>query len=97
MRLKDIFNIKNIASFIEGNAKYFYDHLVGLPAYQREQVIYRLEKCKEDCVLTGKCKYCGCPVEKKAFVHESCNGGERFPDMMTLEQWTKFKADNGIE
>lgn len=92
MKAKDIFNIKNIASFIEGHAMKFYDNLVGLPIHTKDQIAYRLYKCKDDCLVKGECKYCGCPPEDKAFVKESCNNGERFPDLMNEEEWTKYKA-----
>lgn len=96
MKLKDIFNIKNVSNFVEGNAKYFYDKLIGLPQHKREQVAYRLNICKNDCVPTGKCVKCGCPTEKKLHVDESCNTN-RFPDMMNEEDWNKFKEENKIE
>lgn len=96
MKIKDILNIKNVASFIEGHAKYFYDELVGLPEHQKEQVMYRLSVCKDDCVPNKKCKYCGCPPEKKAFSTVSCNEGERFPDIMSKDKWEEFKKEKGI-
>lgn len=97
MKLKDVFNLKNVASFIEGHAKYIYNQLIGLPKYKQEQVLWRLSKCENDCVVTGKCIYCECPPEKKAFNVESCNKGERFPDLMDSETWEKYKLDNNIE
>lgn len=97
MRLKDIFNIDNISSFIEGHAKYFYDNLLGMQKHQKEQVAYRLLICQSDCVPQKSCKYCGCPPEKKVFVYKSCNNGERFPDMMSKEKWEQFKKDNNID
>ena len=96
MKIKDIFNIKNISNFIEGNAKYFYNKLEPEPQYLREQRAYRLLQCKDDCVKEGKCKECGCPVEKKVFNNESCNKGERFPDIMKEDEWREFKQENGI-
>lgn len=97
MKLKDILNRKNIASFIEGYSKFFYDEIIGLPEHIQEQVIWRLEQCKDDCVVTGKCKNCGCPTKKKVFVNKSCNGGERFPDLQTKEEWEEFKQKNNIQ
>lgn len=96
MKAKDIFNIKNISSFIEGHARLFYDKLVGLPQHEREQIAWRLTLCKDDCLVTGKCKVCTCPPEKKMFVRESCNNGERFPDIMGKEEWEQYKIDNNI-
>lgn len=96
MKIKDIFNIKNISNFIEGNAKYFYNKLNPEPQYLREQRLYRLSLCKDDCVAIGKCIVCSCPVEKKVFNNQSCNP-DRFPDIMNEEDWSKFKEENGIE
>lgn len=93
MKLQDILNIKNIASFIQGNAKYFFNKYVGLPKHIQEQVAYRLKKCKDDCLPQGKCKHCGCPPHKKAFVNKSCNKGERFPDLMSRIEWELYKKN----
>ncbi|AGO48990.1 hypothetical protein N356_gp097 [Cellulophaga phage phi14:2] len=97
MKLKEIFNLKNVASFIEGNSKYFYNQLIGLDKDKQEQALWRLSKCEEDCMVTGKCVHCGCPPEKKAFTTTSCNKGARFPDLMDAEAWEKYKQDNNIE
>jgi len=88
---------KKILQFIEGNMKMLGDQINLLPGYQKEQVLYRLELCKDDCVPQGNCKYCGCSVPGKLYVRESCNGGERFPDFMDFEEWQKFKEDNNIK
>lgn len=96
MKIKDIFDADNIKSYIEGNGKYFYDNLIGLPQHQKEQIAYRLEMCKNDCVPNGTCKNCTCPTKKKVFATKSCNNGERFPDIMSKEKWEEFKIKNGI-
>ena len=97
MKISDILNLKNISSYIEGHAKIFYNNLVGLPDYQKEQIAYRLDKCKSDCIPNRKCIYCGCPPHKKAFVKKSCNNGERFPDIMDEYEWEEFKRKNEIK
>lgn len=97
MKLKEILNSKNIKSYIEGNSKYFYNEFIGLPEYIQEQIAYRLNICKDDCVVNGKCIYCQCPPNKKAFVKESCNNGIRFPNLMNKSDWEKFKRKNKIE
>lgn len=96
MKIKDILKLKNIKSFIEGNSKYFYDNLIGLPDYIKEQVIWRLKQCENDCLIDNKCIYCGCPPKKKAFVNTSCNKGERFPNLMSEEKWNKYKKEHNI-
>jgi hypothetical protein len=97
MKIKDIFNIENIAHYIEGNAKFYYDKLIGEPQYLREQRIWRLYMCKDDCVISGKCKKCRCPTEKKVFQDDSCNEGEIFPDIMDNIKWEQYKKDNNID
>jgi hypothetical protein len=96
MKLKDIFDIKNVSNFIEGHAKYIYDRIIGLPKHQQEQMLWRLSICKDDCLVTGECIICKCPPEKKATTISSCNP-ERFPDMMDEEQWNEYKEVNNIE
>lgn len=96
MKLSKIFNVKNILSFIEGNFKYYYNGLVGLPPYTQEQIIWRLMKCKDTCIPKGECKYCGCDPEKKVFVVESCNEEKIFPNLMGEKEWNQYKKDNKI-
>ncbi len=67
-----------------------------LPEHEREQVMWRAEICKDDCMKNGYCKYCGCDVPGKLYVNDSCNNGERFPDLMTKAEWEKHKVDNNI-
>lgn len=83
--------IKNILSYLEGNLKYVYDSLVGLDEHTKEQVLYRSEICKDDCMKSNACIYCGCDADKKIFNKESCNGGARFPDLMSKAAWEEYK------
>jgi len=94
-KLKDIFDSKNIKSFIEGNSRYFWDKWMGSPAHIKEQVKYRLSKCENDCLPNNACIQCGCPPRKKAFATRSCNP-DRFPNLMNNEQWKQFKRENKI-
>lgn len=89
-------NIKNIKSYLRGHSNLFLDSLGQYPKYKQEQVLYRLSLCKDDCVPTGKCKHCGCPPNKKVYDPISCNGGERFSDMLGEEDWNRFKETNNI-
>ena len=95
MKLTDI-TIKNIKSFFEGNTKYYADKIFGSPEHIKEQYLYRLSQCKNDCLKREKCIYCGCPTKKKLFVNRSCNNGKRFPDMMSKEDWDEFKLQKKI-
>lgn len=87
---------KNIMNFIEGNMKMLGDRINLLPKFQREQVMWRSEICKDDCMVEGKCNYCGCSVPGKLYVTISCNNGERFPDMMDESEWEEYKKVNNI-
>ena len=89
-------NLKNIKGFLEGNFKFYRDKFVRYPEWLQEQLQYRYEKCKEDCIKNDACIKCGCPPVKKAFLRESCNP-DRFPDLMDEVDWIKFKEDNNIE
>jgi hypothetical protein len=87
---------KKILEFLEGNAKMWIDRLNLLKQHEREQILWRTEICKTDCLLEGKCKYCGCSVPGKLYVKQSCNNGERFPDIMEEQEWQKWKTENNI-
>lgn len=88
--------LKNIKHYIEGNIKMLGDKMHLLPEHEKEQVAYRAMICKDECVRLEYCVYCGCDIPGKLYVKESCNGGERFPDLMNRDSWEKYKLDNGI-
>jgi hypothetical protein len=88
---------KKVFQFIEGNLKMLGDKMHLLPKHEREQVLYRSEVCKDDCMAQGYCKYCGCSVPGKMYVTISCNEGERFPDIMNETDWEKYKLENNLE
>jgi hypothetical protein len=89
--------VKNIIQFIEGNIKMLGDQFDLLPQHQREQVLYRAQICKYECVQYGYCVECGCDVPGKLYVKESCNGGNKFPDLMNGKDWQEFKKQNKIK
>ncbi len=88
---------KKILQFIEGNLKMLGDTFHILPQHEREQVLFRADICKDDCMARGYCRYCGCNVPGKLYVNASCNKGERFPDLMTAAKWEEYKKEHGIE
>lgn len=89
-------NISNIKSFIEGHAKLLGALIHVLPHHIVEQVAYRADKCKSDCIPNKKCVYCDCDVPAKLYVNQSCNGGDRFPDLMNEKDWELFKSQNEL-
>ena len=82
---------KKVLQFLEGNIKMLGDTLHVLPRHEREQVLFRADICKDDCMARGYCRYCGCNVPGKLYVNKSCNNGERFPDLMTAAKWEEYK------
>lgn len=88
---------KKIFQFVEGNLKMLGDRMHLLPKHEREQVLYRSMVCKDDCMEYEYCTYCGCSIPGKLYVKESCNGGERFPDLMGAEAWENFKKEKNID
>lgn len=88
---------KKIYQFIEGNTKMLGDKINILPKHEKEQVLWRSQICKDDCLDRGYCVYCGCSVPGKLYVKESCNGGSRFPNLMDSDTWEKYKLENNIE
>lgn len=96
IKFKDI-TLKNISAFIEGNSKQLADKFNLLPKEKKEQVAYRYEICKDTCGKLGKCEVCGCKFPGKIYVNESCNKGEKFPDIMSAEEWEKYKKENNIK
>lgn len=88
--------IKNVSSFIRGHANMYLDKLGQYPKYKQEQILYRLSKCEKDCIPANACKHCGCPPKKKVYDPVSCNGGDRFPNMLSEEQWELYKLKHKI-
>jgi hypothetical protein len=86
---------KNIYSFIQGNLQMRLDGIGLKPQYYQEQIAYRMLQC-QDCIKAKQCKECGCELPGKFYVNESCNGGERFPNIMSERDWEQYKENNGI-
>lgn len=89
--------IKNIKSFLEGNSKMFLSKLGFQAEHLKEQIAYRMLICNDVCGKQGYCEKCGCDYPGKLYVNESCNNGEKFPDLMSKQDWIKFKQENGID
>jgi len=89
--------LKNVFSFIEGNLKMYLDQWDALPEHEKEQVAYRMEVCKDDCVKNGYCTYCQCSVPAKLYSRYSCNKDERFPGIMSKKRWEEYKEEKNIK
>lgn len=90
--------LSNIKNFATGNARMALDQLGLLTDnHIKEQVTYRISLCKDDCLVEGKCKHCGCKVPGRLYSTPSCNNGERFPDLMDEKDWIKYKERNDIK
>ena len=88
--------LSNIRSYLEGNGQRILEELKLQPKHIQEQISYRRLICKDDCAITDECIMCGCDFKGKTSVQQSCNP-ERFPDLMSKNDWIKFKKDNNIE
>jgi len=85
-----------IFNYLQGNIRLFSEQYNLLPNHLKEQVRYRASICKESCLQYGKCQKCGCDLPGKLYVTESCNRGEKFPDLMNDVEWEVYKKDNDI-
>lgn len=93
--MKQKITLKNISSFIEGNTQLILEEFRFQPLHIQEQIVFRRLVCKDDCAVTGLCIVCGCHFLGKSSVRESCNK-ERFPDLMSKNEWEQYKKKNDI-
>jgi len=96
--------LSNIKSYLEGNGQRVLEELNLQPSHIKEQIAYRRLVCKDTCEKVGTiddgpnhCQYCGCDFKGKTSVIESCNNGDRFPNLMSRIDWELYKIDNKIE
>jgi hypothetical protein len=88
--------IKNIKDYIQGNLRQLGAKFNLLEPHVKEQIVYRHEICKDTCGRAENCEECGCAYPGKLYVYESCNNGTKFPDIMEIDKWEKFKEENKI-
>ncbi len=88
----------NVKSFFEGNILFYSDKLFSvLPAYKKEQVIYRAYVCKDTCLIEKKCKACGCDVPERFYVDKKYEKRKcTFQDFMSKKEWSEFKITKKI-
>lgn len=87
--------VEKIISFIEGNLKLAGDKINVISTTQKEQVLYRMEVCKDTCMKKGKCENCGCSVPGRLYSTLTCDI-KKFPNLMKKEDWNKYKKSNNI-
>lgn len=90
-----IITLSNIKNYIEGNVQMALAEMGLAEKHIVEQVAYRESKCP-DCAADGKCMHCHCSLPGRWFSTSSCNDGDRFPALMSPENWEKFKEDNNL-
>jgi hypothetical protein len=95
--MKQKITLHNIKSFLEGNLQLGLEQLNLQPQHIQEQIAYRRLICKDDCAVNNACIKCGCDFKGKTSVKESCNKGERFPDLMGKLEWELYKKQNDIK
>jgi len=88
--------ITNIKDYVLGNIRLLGAKFNLLEPYVKEQVIYRNEICKNTCGENKKCENCGCSYPGILYVYKSCNDNKKFPDIMEIDEWDKFKLKNKI-
>lgn len=88
-------NKQNVKNYMEGRKNQLFSMFNITTEGFEEQVKYRMSKC-EDCIKEGECPYCGCPTPDRLYASQSCNGGLKFPDIMTDLEWTEYKTQHNI-
>lgn len=68
------------------------DDIVMEQYYWREKEVARESP---ECILSGKCKKCGCEIPDKFFESAECESG-CYPEWMEPEEWQEFKKKNQI-
>ena len=66
----------------------------------KEQAYWRLQMIKEkspECSTKGIC-YCGCDILEEVWGDKGCEEKNKcYPDMMSKEDWEKYKTKNNIK
>jgi len=90
-------NSHNVLRFLKAKLREFSDAFNLLEDYKKEQVIWRRDQAKE-CSANGYCTYCGCSTPGKYYTDDGCDDPVKkcYPDMMSKEEWEKFKITNNI-
>lgn len=88
--------ISDIKNYIEGKFLKFVDKtLDALKDYQKEQVYYRMYKCKS-CLDNSKCLYCGCQTPDMFYSPDKIDSQLRWGKFLSEEQWNLFKEQDSV-
>lgn len=83
---------RSIYDYLEGHTNNILANIKLKSKSYMEQVDYRKSKCS-DCIEAGKCIICNCDSPARLYSGRTCNE-DRFPDLMTDEEWEEFKKNN---
>lgn len=99
--------LKNIHAYLQGNLRFLAEqygvNFIKMDTHIREQVMFRMDIAKPECLEKKECTECHCSIPELMYADKQC-GGECYPAMMNKEQWQEFKnairahtLENGIE
>lgn len=94
LTVREIFNLKNVSNFIEGNINFFIENtsFFKLPTHIKEQAELRAKLCKP-CLDAGACTECGCMTPEMFYAsNKTCDKG-LWSEMLGINDWAKWKED----
>jgi hypothetical protein len=94
---KDYFNLSNIKNFASGYWNKLRDdsHFMSLQPHVKEQVLYRMNLCRE-CYVNGSCLECGCKTPEMFYAVAKVDSKERWGKMLSAKEWEEFKINNEL-
>lgn len=86
--------LKNIHAYLQGNLRYLAEQygpeFIRVEPHIREQIMFRMDVSKPECIAEKKCTECHCDVPGLMYADKMC-GGECYPEMMDKDTWEEFK------
>lgn len=94
---KDYFDVNNIRNFVNGYWNKLKDdsHFMSLQPHVKEQILYRMNMCKE-CYVNGSCLECGCKTPEMFYAQAKVDSKGRWGKMMDKDKWEVFKQENEL-
>jgi hypothetical protein len=94
---KDYFDTNNIRNFVNGYWNKLKDdsHYMSLQPHIKEQILYRMNLCKE-CYVNGSCIECGCKTPEMFYAQAKVDSKGRWDKMMNKEKWEEFKQEKEL-